>query len=88
MSTMAPLGISKSVVAPQNPFELDAEFMDDLQKPERLIVDWIELTLLTALLVFGLPLNAMVLTQLLRKWYQRKNAACTKVTKEFSSKVS
>lgn len=62
--------------APQNLFELDG---DELLKPERLLVDWIELTLLTALLVIGFPLNGWVLMRLLRKWYQRKNAATTKV---------
>lgn len=68
--------LNDSTLAPQNLFELDG---DELLKPERLLVDWIELTLLTALLVVGFPLNAMVLMRLLRKWYYRKNAANKRV---------
>lgn len=69
-----------STSAPQNLFVLDG---NELLKPERLLVDWIELTLLTALLFVGLPLNAMVLIRLLRKWYQRKDAVSSKVLKFF-----
>uniref|UniRef100_A0A915DCF4 G-protein coupled receptors family 1 profile domain-containing protein n=1 Tax=Ditylenchus dipsaci TaxID=166011 RepID=A0A915DCF4_9BILA len=58
-------GLIPSGDLPRDPFELDGE--GDLVKPEMLVSDWIEMALLSLLLLLGLPLNAIVLTRLLKQ---------------------
>lgn len=58
------------------PFAVDAQ--GELMEPERLASDWIELALLTLMVVVGLPLNVIALIRLLKSWRRNRNSARTR----------
>lgn len=60
-----------------DPYSLDEN--GQLQRPEMLLTDWIEIGLIIILLCLSLPLNGIALIRLLRIWRDARNGIRTKV---------
>jgi hypothetical protein len=67
-----------SVDVIEEPFELGQD--GDLMVPERLLADWVEMLLLTAMIVIGAPLNILTLIRLLNALRRGKVSIKTNVS--------
>lgn len=77
MDLVTELSTSSNIEIADEPFELSQD--GELVIPEHLLSDWVEMLLLAAIILIGVPLNTLTLIRLLKSLHRSKGSVKTKV---------